>query len=260
MTGACGIITSAEPTDAEILEWTSDENMRHMRQSEELRGLIAALPDQVLFANGLHRQMMDWMTQYQQSCFLDYVRRDAVLCMYLNSGLDSEIREFIDGFADTMERYSEFQIMRDHSWDLKFDRPRDPLIFEPQPIGAGKSRRMQTLIKQRRIGATLQDYFDERWLEKEPVLRLKHRNSYGDDIVPYDNEIVQVMAEECVTPLADFCYPPDAKVTIGYRMDGRIDVKVFAKEMPGSPVLHWIFPDPKNHGLDPAYQDFLWWL
>ena len=97
-------------------------------------------------------------------------------------------------------------------------------------------------------------------MEKKPILRLEHRNSYGDDPGAYDDDIVQIKSEQCITPLADFCYPPDAKVTIGYRMDGRVDIMVFAKEMPGSPVLHWIFPDPKNDGLPSAYRDFLWWL
>ena len=56
--------------------------------------------------------------------------------------------------------------------------------------------------------------------------------------IPYQ----EVEALDCRTALEDFSAPPNASYEICRLGDGRIDVQVFAKEMPGSPVLHWVFP------------------
>lgn len=245
-----------EPTESEILERTSDENMRHMHQGEELRRLIGELPDTLIVAAGFHRLMLGSMSQYQQICFLDYLRRDEKLWLFLNSGLESDIREFIEEFGDTQERYYGFQVLRDHSWDKKFDRPKDSWVFEPQMTKTGAIEHFRTIVSRRGVVVTLQDRSDN-GQSPGPYLRLKYQKRGRGEV---NGWAIEEKAVKCITPFEDFCYPPDATVTIGYRLDGCIDFKVFAKEMPRSPVLHWIFPDPKRDDLDPAYRDFLWWL
>lgn len=249
-----------EPTKSGILEWTSDENIRHMHQGEELRQLVERLPDELLATIGLHRQMISWMTQYQQICLLDHAWRSDELIVLLGYPLSGDLHTFLLEAGDRTDYWYGFRVGRDFSWDRNFDRPRDPLVFDPQSVQVGQSHYMRTVIMRHSISATLLDHYEGRQSGTDPILRLEHRKEYNGENIAYDSEVVNVRAEEYITPFEEFCCPPDAKVTIGYRKDGRIDVMVFAKEMPGSPVLYWIFPDPKNHGLDPAYQDFLWWL
>ena len=74
-----------------------------------------------------------------------------------------------------------------------------------------------------------------------------------------DNPYSEVLAEECITPIENFCAPDDAKFEITRGKGGRIVIKVFTKEMPGYPVLHWVFPNPDTE-YEKIYQEFCYGL
>ncbi len=61
-----------------------------------------------------------------------------------------------------------------------------------------------------------------------------------------DNFHPEVDALECLTPLMDFCTPPDARYEVMKMSDGDVVVQVFAREMPNKCVLEWVFPNPKD--------------
>ncbi len=241
--------STEELSDAEITEEISNQLMRQMHQSSALRYLIKDLPDALLDAVGLHKQMMQLMSEYQQICFLQHLWLSNDLLPFLKYPLSLGVSEFLWEIRDR----DDFRIFRDYSWDQNFDRPRDPLTFTPERTKQGN---MKTVISRRGWTGVPAECYADYPQEMRSLLRLTNQNS-GESMYP---DTIEIEVEECITPLEDFCFPPDATVTIGYRPDGRIDFKVFAKEMPRSPVLHWVFPDPKRDDLDPAYRDFLWWL
>ncbi len=245
-------VITREPTDEEIIEWTSDELARQRDRRSELRRLMVSLPEKLIEAAGFHWSMLDWLTDDQRFHFLDSAWRSEAL-LPLMGAMARDVGEFIFQYCSCYSRP-----LRDNPWDEGVDRPRDPWVFEPQVTRIAPITITQRYIERRGIRVML-DESARNGQCKGSFLRLEYLDRFCQQ-EKSDGWSLEVKAEECITPFEDFCYPPDATVTIGFREDGRIDIKVFAKEMPGSPVLHWIFPDPKRDDLDPAYRDFLWWL
>ncbi len=90
---------------------------------------------------------------------------------------------------------------------------------------------------------TTQSYFSN---GVNPVMHFDGRFEY------YPEE----SAARCVTRDSDFACPPNAEYEIDKIGNGEIVVKIFVKEMPGSPVLEWIFPSAKN-ATDETYKEFI---
>lgn len=81
----------------------------------------------------------------------------------------------------------------------------------------------------------------------------------SDDWSSFSCSYPEVLAVECCTPIEHFCYPSQADYEIERMPDGRIAIRIFAKEMPRSPVLKWIFPNPDEvpEGRNGIYRTFL---
>lgn len=243
-----------ETTDDEIVEWTSDELARQRDRCSELRRLMTSLPGKSIEAAGFHWSMLAWLTDDQRFQFLNSAWRSDEL-LPLMGAMARDVGEFIIRYCSCYSRPP-----RDNPWDEGVDRPRDPWMFEPAAIKLGNKMVSRTIVERHGIFAELDEKSSNGHLDGCPILRFRYLNQHHQE-QESNGWAIEVNAEVCVTPLEDFSCPTDATITIGYRSDdGRIDVKVWAKEMPGSPVLHWIFPDPKNDELPLAYRDFLWWL
>jgi len=107
------------------------------------------------------------------------------------------------------------------------------------------------------------------WMERNGIRACLEDNSYfgpGLRAVMHFDETCwheyngysypEVAAIACSTPVEDYCVPPDADYEIVRQDGGLVMIRIFAKQMPGSPVLEWIFPDPRIE-IEALYKDFV---
>ena len=253
MPNVCDASSFINPSEGEVLKQLNAAGIQPVHLSNQLQYLMTALPEELLSTAGFHREMVNWMNDDQRFHLLDKAWQSDKLWPLMGV-IERDVCEFIDQHSLCYPLP-----IRDNSWNEGVDRPRDPWVFEPSIINLGNKVVSRTIVERNGVVVSL-DERSENGSAAAPILRLKHMNQPCQEEGSDGGWAIEVEAEECITPFNDFCCPPNAKVTIGYRMDGRIDIMVFAEEMPGNPVLHWIFSDPKEKDLPDAYRKFLWWL
>lgn len=82
------------------------------------------------------------------------------------------------------------------------------------------------------------------WYEKE--------STYADlDSYPYP----EVIGKSTNAVNFDFCVPSGATCLFEQVESGEINIRIFAVEMPGTPVMDLMFPNPENEAVPTIYRD-----
>lgn len=79
---------------------------------------------------------------------------------------------------------------------------------------------------------------------------------HEDDWHQYGCLYPEIAAIAYHTKVQEFCFPPDALYRMERSRRGNIIVKIYAKEMPRTPVLVWVFPNPSGKKAKKIYRSF----
>jgi hypothetical protein len=83
------------PTDREILDWTSDENIRHMREREQVEYFVGYVPTELLIEIGIARRSVPSMTTFAQIGILEHIHRLESASQHLPHGMLAELGSFL---------------------------------------------------------------------------------------------------------------------------------------------------------------------
>ncbi|OGI31951.1 MAG: hypothetical protein A3G09_03265 [Candidatus Moranbacteria bacterium RIFCSPLOWO2_12_FULL_48_12] len=73
----------------------------------------------------------------------------------------------------------------------------------------------------------------------------------------YDVCYPEVGASQTHAPVENFCMPPQAEYELERLSSGEIAIRIFAREMPKTPVMEWIFPSPDDVRHEGIYGGFM---